>query len=247
MNQNENNAGESSISLVLIFRIIWKYILPILLITILAGGAVFAATKLFIKPKYKASAMVYVRANTQAGSTTTTSEMSVAKQLVTTYSIILETDSVLEEVYENLEDQYKVPINTIKSSLTEEAIENSEIFRINYEDTDPIRAEKIVNAVAEIAPMKIIEVVQTGAAQVVQLASTPKTPVSPSAVRNAAIAALAAFVLSAVVFVLVSVLDTSIRTSEDLSETFGITVLGSIPTIVSDTEITDKEDADDDE
>ena len=247
MNQNENNAGESSISLELIFRIIWKYILPILLITVLAGGAAFAATKLFVKPKYKASAMVYVRANTQAGSNTTTSDMSVAKQLVTTYSIILETDSVLDEVYENLEEQYKVPINTIKGNLTEEAIENSEIFRINYEDTDPVRAEKIVNAVAEIAPQKIIDVVKTGAAQVVQLATTPKTPVSPSAVRNAAIAALAAFVLSAVVFVLVSLLDTSIRTSEDLSETFGITVLGSIPTIISDTDATDKEDADDDE
>lgn len=247
MNQNENNAQESSISLELIFRIIWKNILPILLITVVVAGAAFAATKLFIKPRYRASAMVYVRANTQAGSTTTTSEMSVAKQLVTTYSIILETDSVLQEVYENLEEQYKVPVNTIKGSLTEEAIENSEIFRINYEDTDPVRAEKIVNAVAEIAPQKIIDVVQTGAAQVVQYASTPTAPVSPHALRNTAIAALAALILSAVVFVLISLLDTSIRTSDDLSETFKITVLGSIPTIMSETDLTDKEETDDDE
>lgn len=247
MNQNENNGQEMNISIVLILRIILKYLLPILLITVIVAGGTFAVTKLFIKPKYRASAMVYVRANTQNNNITTTGEINVAKQLVTTYSIILETDSVLEEVVENLDDQYKTSITTIKNNLTEEAIEQSEIFRINYLDTDPVRAEKIVNAVAEIAPQKIIDVVQTGAAKVVQYASTPSSPVSPHALRNTAIGALIAFVLSAAVFVLISLLDTSIRTSEDLSETFGITVLGSIPTIVSDMPSEDKEDSDDDE
>lgn len=245
MNNNDTNEQEVSISLLLIFRIIVKHILPILLATVVVGGAAFAVTKIFIKPKYKASAMVYVRANAQTGNTTTTSEMSVAKQLVTTYSIILETDRVLEEVYENLDSQYKVSVTTIKNNLTEEAIENSEIFRINYVDTDPERAEKIVNAVAEIAPQKILDIVQTGAAQVVQYASTPKSPISPNALRNAAIAAAAAFVLSAAVFVMIALFDTSIRTSEDLSETFGLTVLGSIPTIMSEAESSDGEEPDD--
>lgn len=245
MNQNENNGQEMSISIVLILRIILKYILPILLATVIVAGGTFAVTKLFIKPKYRASAMVYVRANSQTGNTTTTSEMSVAKQLVTTYSIILETDSVLEEVYENLDEAYKVSVGTIKSNLSEEAIENSEIFRINYVDTDPGRAEKIVNAVAEIAPQKIIEVVQTGAAQVVQYASTPSSPISPHVMRNTAIGAVIAFVVTAGIFVLISLLDTSIRTSEDLSDTFGITVLGTIPTIMSDMDVDEKEDADD--
>ena len=112
-------------------------------------------------------------------------------------------------------------------------------------DTDPVRAEKIVNAVAEIAPQKILDIVQTGAAQVVQYASTPQSPISPNATRNAAIAAAAAFVLAAVVFVLIAILDTRIRTSEDLSETFGITVLGSIPTIMSENDIADGEESDD--
>ena len=245
MNNNDTNEQEVSISLLLIFRIIVKHILPILLATVVVGGAAFAVTKIFIKPKYRASAMVYVRANAQTGNTTTTSEMSVAKQLVTTYSIILETDRVLEEVYDNLDSQYKVSVTTIKNNLTEEAIENSEIFRINYVDTDPERAEKIVNAVAEIAPQKILDIVQTGAAQVVQYASTPKSPIAPNALRNAAIAAAAAFVLSAAVFVMIALFDTSIRTSEDLSETFGLTVLGSIPTIMSEAESSDGEEPDD--
>ena len=245
MNNNDTSEQEVSISLVLICKIILKHILPILLATVVVGGATFAVTKIFIKPKYRASAMVYVRANAQTGNTTTTSEMSVAKQLVTTYSIILETDRVLEEVYEKLDSQYKVSINTIKGNLSEEAIENSEIFRISYVDTDPVRAEKIVNAVAEIAPQKILDIVQTGAAQVVQYASTPQSPISPNATRNAAIAAAAAFVLAAVVFVLIAILDTRIRTSEDLSETFGITVLGSIPTIMSENDIADGEESDD--
>ena len=87
MNNNDTNEQEVSISLVLICKIILKHILPILLATVVVGGATFAVTKIFIKPKYRASAMVYVRANAQTGNTTTTSEMSVAKQLVTTYSI----------------------------------------------------------------------------------------------------------------------------------------------------------------
>ncbi len=63
---------------------------------------------------------------------------------------------------------------------------------------------------------------------------TPTSPISPNKTRNAAIAALAALALSAAVFILISLLDTRIRTTEDLTESFDYPVLGSIPTITAD-------------
>ena len=176
----------------------------------------------------------------------TTSDLSIAKQLVNTYSIILKTDSVLNDVVENLPEESKVSARKIAANLSAAAVNNTEIFRISYVDTDPVRAKEVVNAIADIAPEKIIEVVKAGDASVIEKqAATPSSPISPHKLRNTAIAALAVFLASSLVFVLVSLLDTRVRSVEDLSEMFGYPVLGSVPTITADLDSAEKAEGED--
>ena len=52
-------------------------------------------------------------------------------------------------------------------------------------------------------------------------------------------------VISALAFVLISLLDTRVRTAEDLTDVFGYPVLGTIPTITADLENVEKTEEDD--
>ena len=244
MNEQEGRQ-EITISVIQILRILKKFIIPILIITIVAGAVVFFIESTFVKPKYEATAMIYVQAKkfTDDTQTYSTSDLSVAKQLVDTYSIILKTDEVLEEVTEMLQNQ--VTVDQLYKTITAKSVNNTEIFSISYTDTNPERARDVINALAEIAPDKIKDVVKAGEASVVQKASTPKNPVSPKKLRDTAIAAAAGLVGSGFIFVLVAILDTRIRSVEDLTENFNFPVLGSIPTISADTTIAEKEEKED--
>ena len=245
MNEKEKTNPEFTVTVAQILRIIKRYIIPIALITVTVAVAAFIVNVKFIKPKYRASATIYVQSKdyNQIGTnaSVSSSDLTVAQRLANTYSIIIRTDDVLNEVVEKLGDD--VNVSAIKRSLTAESVDNTEIFTISYVDTDPERAMNIVNAVAEIAPDKIKYVVQTGRAKAIQKqAKAPTNPISPHKFRNTAIAGAAAFLLSSFVFVLISVLDTRIRSVEDLSENFGLPVFGSIPTISTDVQAVEKED-----
>lgn len=244
MNEQENRQ-EYSVSVLQILRILFKYLIPIVLITAVVGAAALVVSAKFIKPKYRAEAMIYVSAKDYAQSgEVSTGNLSVAKQLVNTYSIILKTDNVLNEVVESLGGG--VTSAKIKAGLSASSVENTEIFKIIYVDTDRELAAKVVDAVAEIAPQKIIDVVKTGEASVIQKqGSKLAVRVSPNVARNTAVAAAAAFIISALFFVLISLLDTKVRSVEDLSDMFGYPVLGSIPTITADLEAAERTEEDD--
>lgn len=244
MNEQEGRQ-EITISIIQILRILKKFIVPILIITVVAAGIVYLIESIFVKPKYEASAMIYVQAKkmTDDSQVYSTSDLSVAKQLVDTYSIILKTDEVLEDVATMLNHQ--VTVEQLYKSITAKSVNNTEIFSINYQDTNPERARDVINALAEIAPERIKDVVKAGEASVVQKASTPKDPVSPRKMRDAAIAAVAGLVGSSFIFVLIAILDTRIRSVEDLTENFNFPVLGSIPTISADMTAAEKEEKED--
>ena len=243
MNEKENSQ-EYSISVIQILRILLRYLLPILIITAVVGAAAFVISAKFIRPKYRAEAMIYVSAKYYAQGEVSTGNLSVAKQLVNTYSIILKTDSVLSEVVESLGGS--VTASRIKANLSASSVDNTEIFRIYYVDTDRELAARVIDAVAEIAPQKIIDVVKTGEASVIQKqGDKPAVRISPNVTRNTAVAAAAAFIISAVAFVLISMLDTRVRTAEDLTDMFGYPVLGTIPTITADLENVEKTEEDD--
>ncbi len=60
-------------------------------------------------------------------------------------------------------------------------------------------------------------------------ASLPKKPSSPRVLRNTLIGIIAGMVLAAAFFVIRSVMDDTVKTSEDVEKALGLPLLGSIP------------------
>ena len=57
----------------------------------------------------------------------------------------------------------------------------------------------------------------------------PKAPTSPDVARNTAVGALLGLVIAAMIVILLAMIDTTIRSEEDLIDAFEIPILGVIP------------------
>lgn len=208
---------------------LWNRIWTIALCAIGGGLLSFFITYFFITPLYTASVSMYVSNNdNRSNSTITTNDLSASQSLVSTYIVVLKSDTLLTKVADKLDGDYSV--EDLRKMLTAESIDGTEAFKVSVTNKDPKMAQKISNYIADVAPDEIVRVVKAGNVEVIDYAKLPDKAVWPLA-RNTAIGFLLGIFLSAAAIVLFNLMDITIRTAEDLSKYYELPVLGEIPTI----------------
>ena len=233
VNNMEN--GELEIDLLKLLQALWRKAWAIVLVTAIAGGAVFAATAVFIRPKYRAEALMYVNSsNISVGGTKVSisqSELSAAQTLVDTYIVILNTRTTLEDVIERTGVSYDY--EELKEMITAESVNGTEVFSIQVVSKDPAEAEKLANAIAQTLPEKIASIVEGSSARIVDYAVIPAEKDSPSLVRNTIIGMILGFVLVCGIIVVQELMDDQIHDADYLTQTYDIPVLAVIPDLLS--------------
>ena len=209
-----------------ILYIIRNKIGTIFLCIILAAGATFGVANFLITPLYSASTSLYVY-NETSREAITSSDLNTSQELVQTYIVILTSNAVLNKVSDVLNNQYTV--DDLREMITATAINNTEAFEVTVENADPEIAQKIANTIATVAPSEIIRVVKAGSVEVIDYATLPIEQSSPNVIRDTAIGGLLGCIVCIGVLILKEMLDTVIRSEEDLIENFNIPILGVIP------------------
>jgi len=191
----------------------------------------FLITRLFIDPVYSAKATLYVynSENRQQSSTITSSDLSVSKTLVDTYIVILKSDAVLNEVSKQCDLGYSA--EEIRRMISASSVNNTEVFQVTVENKNPHHAQIITNTLIEVAPPQIIRVVHGGSVEVIDSATLPTAPSSPNVLLNTVIGGFLGLMLSVMGAILFEMLDTRIKSEEDLTEIYNIPVIGVIPSI----------------
>lgn len=215
------------IDLLDILRIFRAKLLYICIAAVVGAILAFTITKVFIAPVYKATVSMYVYNDPNRSSgMITSSEISAANSLVNTYIVIVKSDTVLDKVIDKLD--LSMSAGQLRRMLTASAVNNTAVFEITVSHTDPESAQLIANTIADICPEEIIRVVKAGSVEVISPAKLPRSPSSPNLTKNVAIGFIICAVLCFLIFLLVDIFDTTIRSAEDL-EHYGVPVLGSIP------------------
>ncbi len=239
VNKVENE--EIEIDLLRLLQALWKKAWAILLVACILGAAVFAGTAIFIRPKYRAEALMYVNSsNISVGGAKVSisqSELTAAQTLVDTYIVILNTRTTLEDVIEKTGVSYTY--EELKEMITAEAVNGTEVFSIQVVSKNPQEAEKLTNTIAQVLPEKIASIVEGSSARIVDYAVVPAEKDSPSLLKNTAIGFILGFVLSCGVVVVLELLDDQIHDSDYLLQTYDIPVLAVIPDLLSTTSTND--------
>lgn len=203
----------------------------VVLVAVLCAGLAFLGTFFLIAPKYRSSAMFYVHNSAlPAGSAAlslSSSDISASRGLVKTYIVILDTRETLLDVidYAGVDRTDK----ELRKMIEAEAVDNTEIFRVSVTSTDALEAQKLANAIAHILPKRISSIVEGTSAKVVDAAVVASRPSSPSYFKNTVLGFVIGFAVTVAVIALRALLDTAVRTQEDIEQVCAHPVLAVIP------------------
>ena len=168
--------------------------------------------------------MIYVYS--KSTSITSLADLQIGSQLAVDFQIVATTREVMESVIDTvgLDSTYEQLLGTVEISNPS----NSHILKIVVKNPDPRLASDISNAIADELRARIASVMNTDEPSMVSRATVPTHPVSPSVSKNAVLGGLLLFVLLAGVFVVVYLMDDTIKTEEDVRNYLGLNVLGEV-------------------
>lgn len=218
-----------------LWKLMWVYLSRwkmIVLTTVLAAVVALGYTALLVTPLYRADVMIYV--NNIPGEAQvdyiTAANLATSQQLVNTYTNIIRSDAVLEEVAARLDMGYTA--KQVRGMITAAQVDETEIFEVFVTHPDPVVAAQIANIVAEVAPEKIGEIVEGSSTKIIDYAKIPESRHTPSYKKNILVGAMLGMVLALGWLTLGYLLDVRIRDDEDLTEYFEQPLLGQIPAFV---------------
>lgn len=207
----------------------WKLICFITLLCSVVGAAF---TYVMEKPQFTATASLYVLNDAQRTSgSLSSSELSVSKQLVETYLVILKSDTTMAKVTQQLEVQgYHIEGQRLLDMLSAGSINNTEAFYVSITCDDPNLAAIIVNTIIKIVPSEIIRVVESGSVKIIDYAKVPTNAYFPVA-KNTLLGGFGGLIIITIIILLVRIFDTIIHDEQLLKDNFNLPVLGQIPII----------------
>jgi capsular polysaccharide biosynthesis protein len=234
MEKVQNNKEYYSIDLIHIVKSLWRRVWIIVLSGVLAGVIGFSVAAFGITPKYSSSIMLYVNSSAISMDdfiSITPSQLSAAQSLVKTYIVLLKNRTTLEKVIDKADVSYTY--EELEDMIDASSVNETEIMRVTVTSEDPYEAAKIVNAIAEVLPRRVSDIIDGSSMEVVDAGTVNLKKVSPSITGFTAIGMLAGIVLSVLVLVLLELLDDTIRDEEYILQNYDYPILAKIPDLLS--------------
>jgi len=222
---------EETISLKELFQTLRKRILLIISVTLIAMIVSGVVSYFVLTPEYKSSTQILVNQSKEDQSVYNYNEVQTNVQLISTYSVILKSAAILNEVKKEL--NLDISVSELNNNISVESTQNSQIMTVSVIDTDPVNALKIANMVAEVFEKEIKEIMNVDNVTILPLANDQEnqSPISPNPPLNIAIAAVIGLFLGVAIAFLLEYLDNTVKTEQDIEKLLGIPVLGAITTI----------------
>ena len=205
-----------------------KYVLVIVVVAIVLIIGVFIYDKSIKKPLYTTyTTIILTKSNeTQTGTTITQNDILLNQKLVETYSKIIKSKLVLEQVISETGVTYTA--EELSENVSVEAYENTEMLKISVTDQDPELAANIANSIAQVFSGEIAKIYQINNISVVDVAVTPEEVSNNTLKRDLLIALfISIFGTIGVVFV-VYYFDDTVKLTDDLEEEIGMPVVAKV-------------------
>lgn len=216
-----------------LFGIFWAKKIHIILLILIFVVIGFIYSYIFLVPEYQSITQILLaksNATTQDGTTQgmTTSQVTLNQQLVSTYSELVKSESVLTQVKDNL--KMDKSIEELRKNITVSTKDDTEIIQISVVDEDAEMAKNIANEVANV----FIEQIAKGYyamdnVYVVDEAKVEEEPYNINHLKDLAIFGAIGFVVACVYVLIANMLDTTVKSKEDIEKKLGLTVLTTIP------------------
>ncbi|MBQ8134030.1 MAG: hypothetical protein IJ192_06480 [Clostridia bacterium] len=229
--EENGNVQEKEIDLRILWNVLRRNLATLIVAALIFAAGAFFVSKFLITKQYEADATLIVNNLTDDKNTINTSELQAARNLADVYSIIIKSDTILQDVIDNL--KLSLTYDELRNMVSVSSVNATQVINVTVTNTDPKKAKAIVSEIVKIAPPIIKDRVEAGSVEIISEAkiSNNGNPVSPKTARNTAIGGLAGFVLMFAVVLIKELSNNTFKTEEDITEKLNMPLLGVIPAV----------------
>ena len=210
------------------FNYLKKYILIICGVVVIFVIGVFIYDKSIKKPLYTTyTTIILTKSNeTQTSTTITQNDILLNQKLVETYTRIIKSKLVLDQVISETGITYTA--EELGQNVAVEAYENTEMLKISVTDSDPELAASIANSIAQVFSGEVAKIYQMNNISVIDIAQVPEEVSNNTLTRDFFIALFISIFGSIGVIFIIYYFDDSIKLTDDLEEEIGMPVIAKV-------------------
>ena len=220
-----------------IITILLKRLWLIVTMALVGGIIAFSYSQYILPKRYTAKVALYVynEKNDPSNQGLNVNDFNLSARLVSTYMVILKSDTVLDLVSTKISRLgLNYPAKELRSMISSNVVDDTEVFEVAVSCQNPEHAKIIADAIDQVAPDEIIRVVRAGAVETVDKAKLPTKPSSPNVSQNTIIGILVGLVLACGMAFIFELMNTSVKSKEELVEQYKLPVLSVIPNLHSE-------------
>ena len=210
-----------------LLKLLRKHLKLVIVLPILCAAATAAVSWLVLPNTYTSSTSMYVltRAN-EGNSALTNSDLSASQMLTNDVAKLIKSDRIENDTADKLQmknlDSYKIAV----SSET-----TTRVITVSVTGKSAQTAAIVANGLAETTDSVAREVMDVKSINVIDEAVEASSPSGPPRAMYTAVAFLAGIFLAIAIVVVMDMLNTRVRSADELEELLGVPVIGRIPII----------------
>lgn len=214
-----------------VFFMFWKRKMKIILILFLCAIMGYIYTMTFTTPMYTSSTtLVLAGTNDETageGSSITTNDLTLNSKLVSTYSQLVKSNKVVRQVISNL--GINISEEELRNNISVSSVSDTELIKITVTTDNPKYSADIANETAKVFASEVSEIYNINNIHVVDEAEETKTPSNINHGRDIVLFVAVGMMISIVYIFIAIMLDTTVKTEEEIERLVNLPVLASIP------------------
>lgn len=203
-----------------------KHLKLVIMLPIVCMVAMGLASVLMMSDTYTATTDMYVLASSEGSNSSSalSNDLSASQMLTNDVATLLQSDRVMSDAA----DQLGLP-NLRGYNITVTSESTTRVITLQVTSSDAQGSANVANALADCVSNVAQEVMNVESVNVIDEAPTPEAPSGPNRMLYVAVAAMAGLFAAVAIVVLMDVIDTRVRSAEDVEELLELPVIGRIP------------------
>ena len=217
-----------------LFTMFWNKKVQIILIVAIFVVIGIIYTIGFVTPVYTSTTTLVLAGQTSDNTATnttsdtiTSTDLTLNSKLVGTYSELVTSDKVVRQVISNL--GIDVNVEELKKNISVTSVEDTELIEISVTNENPTYAMQIANETVELFKEQVAEIYNINNVHVVDAAEEEKVPSNVNHTKDVILFAFIGIVVAVMYVLIANMLDTTIKSREEIEKLYKVPVLAEIP------------------
>lgn len=200
-------------------------LLVIITVSVCLLGCIYG---LFIqKPMYKSYTTVILAGNeSSSNSSITQGDITLNKNLVDTYAEIVKSRRVLDQVINEL--GLETTFSALSNQISVDAVNNTEIIKINVSDRDAKKARNVANVTAKYFTKEVEDLYNMNNVNILDEAIEADAPYNINVIKQVTIYFILGLVIACGVLFVIFYFDRTIKSVEQIEQKIKLPILGSV-------------------